>query len=178
MLCNTEHGLFDRVLAGVAALAQALPSHPTLQQLDLSCTQLDGAGLQALAAALAGSKHQLPLQQLMLGGNPDATDAALSSLAQALTAAAAGGGGGQGSNTSSSAAEAADGQQQQQQKEQQRKQWQLDLAETGAGAEAIKSLAVVPGLQQLSLFGCKLGTPAAGGAGESERRNEGVSLRV
>jgi hypothetical protein len=42
----------------------------------------------------------------------------------------------------------------------------LDLAETGAGAEAVQALAELPGLQQLSLFGCKLGA-AADGAGEA-----------
>lgn len=132
-----------------------LPAHSACCH---SCAQ----GLAALAAALAGRKQQLqaaapgaqpPLQQLLLGGNPDLSDAAISKLAACLmpgTAAAAA------QHSSTAGSDAA----------QQQQQWHLDLAETGAGAEAVQALADLPGLQQLSLFGCKLGA-AADGAGEA-----------
>lgn len=145
---------------GVGGLAKGLSdSSRPLNHLDLSCTQLDDAGLAALAAALAGSKQQLqaaapgaqPLlqQQLLLGGNPDLSDAAISKLAAGLSTAAAGAP----KDSSTAGSEA---------RQQQQQQWHLDLAETGAGAEAVQALAELPGLQQLSLFGCKLGAAADG----------------
>jgi len=156
--------------AGVAGLAKGLQCSSSLRHLDLSYTQLTDAGLEALAAALTGNSqqqaaaansphHQPPLQQLYLGGNPDLTDTALSNLAAALAAAA---------GAASSSEEQPPPQQQSQQQDQQQGpqwQWQLDLAETGAGAGAVQALSVLPGLTQLSLFGCKLG---AGAAGEGE----------
>lgn len=120
-----------------------------IQNTSVCLLHLLAAGLAALAAALAGSHQQTaagahpPLIQLLLGGNPDLSDTAISKLAAALTATPAD----------------TDSQQQQQQ------QWHLDVAETGAGSEAVKALAGVLGLQLLSLFGCKLGT-GADGAGE------------
>lgn len=188
--------LLFSITTGVAGLAKALPSSRCLQHLDLSCTQLDNAGLTALAAALGGSKQQLqdiseaaaaaeaeageigsqqpparPLQQLLLGGNPDLSDAALSSLASALKTAAAALSSSCSSGSSEAAATAAaevavtDAASSDANKQQQQDQWHLDLSETGVGAEALQALADLPGLQQLSLFGCKLGTSAAGAHG-------------
>lgn len=151
--------------AGVAGLAKGLQCSSSLRHLDLSYTQMTDTGLEALAAALAGNSqqqaaasnsphHQPPLQQLYLGGNPDLTDAALSNLAVALA----------------SSSEEQLPQQQQDQQQGQQRQWQLDLAETGAGAGAVKALSVLPGLTQLSLFGCKLGSGASGeGEGSAGR---------
>jgi hypothetical protein len=164
------------ISAGVAGLAKGLPSSSALKTLDLSCTKLDDTGLTALTDALSGSKQQLqaaaaaaeaaavvgqpPLQQLLLGGNPDLSDAALSKLAAALTASID-------SSTSVTANIAAQGEQRdkQQQKEQEQQQWHLDLAHTCVGPDALQALSKVPGLQSLSLFGCKLGSSEGEGEG-------------
>jgi hypothetical protein len=49
---------------------------------------------------------------------------------------------------------------------QQQQQWVLDFAQTGVGPGGIQALASLPGLQQLSLFGCKLGGSGSESAGE------------
>jgi hypothetical protein len=111
------------------------------------------------------------LLQLLLAGNPNLSDAALSKLAAALTtpapaaAAAAAGAASNSSGSSQDAVLAGSGVPSAQQQQQQQ-QWHLDLAETGVGSGAIEALSELEGLQQLSLFGCKLGAAAVEGAGE------------
>lgn len=63
-----------------------------------------------------------------------------------------------------------DKQQQQQQKEQ---EWHLDLAHTGVGPDALQALSRVPGLESLSLFGCKLGSAMTEGEGEGVQGGSG-----
>jgi hypothetical protein len=80
------------------------------------------------------------VQHLVLADNPAIDDDAVCKLAQSLAGLA----------------DSAEAEEQQQQQQQQRS-LKLDLAQSGVGAGGIAALAKVPGLVQLSLFGCKLG---------------------
>ncbi|WIA22055.1 hypothetical protein OEZ85_004400 [Tetradesmus obliquus] len=130
---------------GVIGTAEGLLSASAgLRLLDLSSNQLNSTGLAALAAALA--RHPAgaaAVQHLVLAENPGVDDEAVCRLAESLAGHAA-------------AAAGADGDTQQQQQQQQQ-QVVLDLAHAGVGAGGIAALSKVAALQQLSLFGCKLG---------------------
>jgi hypothetical protein len=134
------------ITSGVQGLAEGLLAAAAgLKLLDLSSNQLSSTAAAALAASLG--RHPAgaaAVQHLVLADNPALDDDAVCKLAQSLTAAAAG----------SAVAPGAADSDEQQQKQQQLK---LDLAHAGVGAGGVAGLGKVPGLVQLSLFGCKLG---------------------
>jgi hypothetical protein len=126
----------------VSGLAEGLLAAKSgLKLLDLSSNQLSSTGVAALAAALgrhpAGAATAAAVQHLVLADNPAIDDDAVCNLAQSLTGVA-----------DSAAAE---------EQQQQQRSLKLDLAQSGVGAGGIAALSKVPGLTQLSLFGCKLG---------------------
>lgn len=127
-------------------MGEALAQAPCLRKLDVSNTGITSAGISGLAAALAfnnggtadaASAPGTQLKDLKLAGNPGIGDAAVAELARSLA---------QPGVAPAPGAIAQPG-------------LSLDLAMSAVGVEGIQALAQVPHLEQLSLFGCKLGQP-------------------
>eukprot|EP00775_Hariotina_reticulata_P001679 gene1679-2023_t len=138
--------LSQNQLGRIAAVGEALAQALCLRKLDVSNTGITSAGISGLAAALASNNGDTAdaasapgaqLKELKFADNPGIGDAAVAELARSLARPGV---------AEARGAIAQSG-------------LSLDLAMSAVGVEGIQSLALVSHLEQLSLFGCKLGRP-------------------